>query len=1209
MARSRSIRCAIALSVATTSILVLGSKLRAEEDLPAAQVEYFEAKIRPVLVKHCYECHSSQSKPLKGGLSLETREATRRGGDSGPAVTPKEIDDSLLISAIRYDDFEMPPKGKLPAAVIGDFERWVEMGAVDPRDGSVAVRKTSIDYQAGLKFWSFRPVVAPPRPGVKDVSWPRNGVDYFVLARLEAAGLTPSVAADRRGLIRRAYFSVIGLPPTPAEVRSFLDDSSEQAFTAVVDRLLDSPHYGERWGRHWLDVARYGEDQAHTFKARRYPLGYRYRDWVVQALNDDMPYDRFLTYQIAADLTDDSDKHEHLPALGLFAMGPVYYQDNGEKAKALADEWDDRIDTLMRGVLGLTAACARCHDHKYDPISMTDYYALAGVFAASQYQERPIVGADVLARKQRAAQDQKNSELAVNRYLAEQAKQLRPQLADRIPDLAVAAWKYQQRTAGEKDKKKRGKIQAEIAMSDGVSATLITRWANHLFAKPSARKPQPHLAPWREWLGKFETAYKDPQQRREAALTDATTAQVRAWAASLRDQLAELEPRRSALFAQYGANAAFVGKADRATVSAGWIPLGNLFDDGKQTSLEAALVSDKNFATAGSDDLGVQRVVQGWGESAEIAPGVHFNFAKLGSDGSQHGSVVNDGWGSGSLSTKGRTNRSGKRDEQGVGMHANALITFDLDEIRRAGLLPQDQRFVFRVDRAGLNDDVFGSASPSAHMAVLFSKPHSKENVFDAVISGFVNGAPLTVEENDKVYYFGGQVPPPLKADGKFVKFDVKAPADAKFVTLVATGAGGPDDNPINSDHTVFSGARLELDPLPTAKDAKLAGDGPASSNEQDQQAAVLLSTFFYDEGLLGAPAKEAEPFLAAEAKQQLAALRKLLADKKKAHDDIDIPKAHALIEGKSSDLSVYLQGDPTKQGDVAPRSLPAIFTHGERTAFKTDGSGRRDLAAGIASVENPLTSRVIVNRIWQGHFGHGLVRTPSNFGSLGERPTHPQLLDYLAKLLIDSDWSLKAVHREILLSATFEQASTHREDLAERDPDNRLLWRMNRRRLEVEPWRDAMLAVSGTLDREFGGPSQNLEDVNNRRRTVYGFVSRHRLNELLRLFDFPDPNITSDQRSVTTVPLQQLFVLNSKFMENQARALVERLKETADDEERIERAFGLLYARSPSSAEVTIGLDFLTVSAESKQEGDRLTPWEQYALVLLGSNEFAFVD
>ena len=365
------------------------------EKLSSEQLEFFEAKIRPVLVKHCYECHSSSSQPAKGGLSLETREAMRRGGDSGPAVVPGELDESLIISAIRYDDFEMPPKGKLAGSVIKDFERWVEMGAPDPRVGEpVVAAAESIDYEAAAKFWAFQSPRKSTPPVTQNVTWARNEIDQFVLARLESNGIAPSRPASKRALIRRAYFGVIGLPPTPEEVEAFVKDESDDAYRKVVERLLQSKHYGERWGRHWLDVARYGEDQAHTFKARRYPLGYRYRDWVVQSLNDDLPYNKFLTYQIAADLVDEPDQHKRLPALGVFALGPVYYQDNGEKAKALADEWDDRVDTLMRGVLGLTAACARCHDHKYDPISMEDYYGLAGIFASSQYQERPIVSAD-----------------------------------------------------------------------------------------------------------------------------------------------------------------------------------------------------------------------------------------------------------------------------------------------------------------------------------------------------------------------------------------------------------------------------------------------------------------------------------------------------------------------------------------------------------------------------------------------------------------------------------------------------------------------------------------------------------------------------------------------------------------------------------------------------------------------------------------------
>ncbi|MDE0737514.1 MAG: DUF1553 domain-containing protein, partial [Pirellulaceae bacterium] len=360
--------------------------------------------------------------------------------------------------------------------------------------------------------------------------------------------------------------------------------------------------------------------------------------------------------------------------------------------------------------------------------------------------------------------------------------------------------------------------------------------------------------------------------------------------------------------------------------------------------------------------------------------------------------------------------------------------------------------------------------------------------------------------------------------------------------------------------------------------------------------------------GLLALPVAEITPHLPDQSSQQLKSLQEGHADLKKKAAAISIPLAHALRDGKPHDIKIYLQGDPAKQSSLAPRSMPAIFTGGKKAPFKTQGSGRLELARALTSDQNPLTARVMVNRVWALHFGRGLVRTTSNFGELGSRPSHPQLLDYLATRFTGNGWSLKQLHRDIMLSATYQQASTYRADQAHIDGDNQWLWRMNRRRLEIESWRDSMLYVSGELDGTVGGPSLQLSDQKNRRRTLYGFVSRHRLDELLRLFDFPDPNITSASRVVTTVPLQQLFVLNSEFMAQRARALAARIeKEASQDEDgRIQHAFQLLYQRPPSEADLELARQFLKATAEEKGS---LTPWQQYAMVLLAANEFMYVD
>ena len=411
---------------AVLAFLALAAGRAAAAEFSAADVDFFEAKVRPLLDANCFSCHANGKE--RGGLSLASRESLLKGGDSGrPAVVPGDPDHSPLIVAVRYnDDVKMPKKYRLKDDEIAVLAAWVRRGAPWPAaSGGPAIRTAGdVIRPEDRRFWSFRPVADPPAPAVKDPGWCKQSLDRFILAKQEEKGLHPVGPADKRTLIRRATFDLIGLPPTPEEVDAFLADDAPDAFARVVDRLLASPHYGERWARHWLDVARYGEDQAHTFQARLYPYGYRYRDWVIQAFNDDMPYDRFVTEQIAGDLLKTGDPTDRLPALGFFALGPHYYMDAGEVKAAEAAELDDRVDVLGRGFLGLTVACARCHDHKFDPITSQDYYALAGVFKSSRYVETPLAPADVVEKFNQAQEKIKRQEAKVKEFLDAEAKKL-----------------------------------------------------------------------------------------------------------------------------------------------------------------------------------------------------------------------------------------------------------------------------------------------------------------------------------------------------------------------------------------------------------------------------------------------------------------------------------------------------------------------------------------------------------------------------------------------------------------------------------------------------------------------------------------------------------------------------------------------------------------------------------------------------------------
>jgi len=770
---------------ASRTFLVIAALCSAEPafaQAPAAvDVAFFESKVRPILVNRCHECHSAKAKKIKGKLLLDSQTAILKGGVTGPAAVVGEPDKSLLIHAVRYakEDLQMPPKAKLPASEIAILEEWIRRGVVYPGPAVALPNETGIDWTKGKTFWSFQPPKSMPLPSVRDRTWPITRIDSFLLADLEKRLLSPTKAADRRTLIRRATFDLIGLPPTPEEIDSFVNDKNPDAYVRLIDRLLASPQYGERWGRYWLDLARYC-DIAEPW-AEGKGQSWVYRDWVVHAINDDMPYDRFVQMQLAADLMPNAQPKDRA-ALGLLGLSPQYWKelllDKDVIKGVVAEEWEERIGAVTSTFLGLTAACARCHDHKFDPISMQDYYALAGVFASVRHTDIAL-----------------------------------------LPDTEARA---------------------------------------------------------------VEEAWK------------------------------KIEPLQNRL---------------------------------RKIAKSSVAVEKK--------------------EAAEL--------------------------------------------------------TAKIAAIKKA--------------------------TPN-------------------------------------------------------------------FETPTARGV-------IESSLHVLA-------------------DGP---------------------------------------------------HKTKLEYRVGVPQ----------DVAVQKRGVPSSLGPIVPRRFLTVLSDDKTKPF-TQGSGRLELARAIVNEGAPLSARVIVNRVWKQYFGAGIVETPSDFGMQGARPTHPEMLDDLTAGFIQNGWSLKWLHRKIMRSAAYQQASAFDAKKNAIDPDNKWLWRMSRRRLDVEAWRDAMLAATGTLDATRGGPPVDLADVKNHRRTLYGTVKRRELHDMLRLFDFPDPIIHSAARLPTTTPLQQLFTLNSPFMQQQSAALVKRLAMEADDEAKVRRAYMLLYGRPATEAQVRLARAFLGQPSSD-------ATWGQYAHVLLGSNEFMFVD
>ncbi|MDQ3814014.1 MAG: PSD1 and planctomycete cytochrome C domain-containing protein [Armatimonadota bacterium] len=780
----------------TTAAKTVAAHEKMAEKLDPQVVEFFETKVRPVLASNCFTCHGPEKQ--RAGLRLDTKAGVLKGSDAGPIIVNNDPTKSPLIQAIQHTGAVKMPLGgaKLKPHEIEALTEWVKMGVPWPGaevSQAALTAAQSGDYvitDAQRGFWSFQPVRNYAPPQTKNGAWATSPIDKFILAKLEARGLKPNKAVDRRTLIRRATYDLTGLPPTPSEVDDFVQDKAPDAFAKVVDRLLASPQYGERWGRHWLDIARYADTKGYVFQEdRNYPHAYNYRDWVIKAFNEDLPYDQFIMQQLAADRLELGEKREALAALGFLTVGRRFLN-------AQPDIIDDRIDVTMRGFQGLSVSCARCHDHKFDPIPTKDYYSLYGVFA------------------------------------------------------------------------------------------------NSVEPPPAPISPKEISDPWAAHDQKVREAQAEQEKL-------------------IREQVTMLRERH-------------------------------------------------------------------------------------------------------------------KKDE------------------------------------------------------------------------------PL---------------PDPVKNALQKVK-------------------------------------------------------------EKDLPKGEMLAKM--------------EPAFETEAREELKSLNESLATLRKSYPpapELAMTLADKPQPGKSF---VFRRGNPRTPGDEVPRRFLAVLSAGERPVW-TQGSGRLELARAIASKDNPMTARVMANRIWQHHFGAGLVRTPSDFGKQGEPPTHPELLDYLARRFMDGGWSIKKMHRLIMLSSAYQQSSDYDAKNFTADPENRLIWRMNRRRLELEALRDSILVAARQLDPKVGGPSVELwKSPYTTRRTVYGFIERQNLPGIFRTFDFASPDSTNSQRFRTTVPQQALFLMNNDFVVKQARHIVSRpdLQSRADDESRIRYLYYILFGRAPDAEEMALGLDYLKEAAAPSTPQHKEVVW-----------------
>ncbi|MDA1014763.1 MAG: DUF1553 domain-containing protein [Planctomycetota bacterium] len=943
-------------------VLLIGST-QADDQAPetaasADGIAFFEKKIRPVLIEHCYGCHSqtaTSANKLRGGLLLDSRAGVLKGGESGPVLIPGKPAESLMLDSLKYDGLEMPPKGKLPAAIVADFEKWIALGAPDPRIGKV-ITTAGIDMEAGRNHWSYRPLKRPPIPQTRLTA--DSPIDAFLLARLASHELQQNAVADREVLVRRLYFDLTGLPPTPDQIAEFVNDTAPDAYIRLVDRLMASPRFGERWGRQWLDVVRYAESI--TLRGFVFPEAWRYRDYVIDAFNADRPFDRFVREQIAGDLLPAEsleERQRNLIATTFLTMGNNNLEDQ-DKGKLRMDVVDEQLETIGRGFLAQTIGCARCHDHKFDPIPTSDYYALAGIL--------------------------RNTKTLIHANVSKWIELPLPMEADRELEFK--------------------KYETEVALIQGRIKQLKAKVKG---GKPSAASPLP--------LDQVPGVVVDDAQAR---LT------------------------------------------------------------------------------------GVWNVSQ-------------FTKTYVG---------------------------SGYRHDSGQPKGENTAVF--------APMLAADGEYEVRF-----------AYTPGTNRSP---------------------AVPITVnsEAGEKTVTVNQRNSPPI--DDRFISLGTYRFKQADKPTVTVTNTGTTDV--VIIDAVQFLPIELAK-AKPTTK--KPTGKKP-SAKVSDKSDAIR--------------------------KQELQQLEKEL--KALTQQAPSRPMCMSVQEeDKIEDVKIHIRGNVHNLGPLAPRGFLQVADFESHPTLSSKQSGRRELGDWIADRRNPLTSRVLANRLWLWLFGSGLVRTPDNFGTTGQTPSHPELLDYLASRLLEQDWSVKNVLREIVLSRAYRLSSGPNPRGLVVDPENRLLWRMNRRRLTAENLLDSMLAINGQLKSEFGGSMIRANTSNDydyshagNRRAVYWPVFRNSLPDIFDVFDFANPSMVVGRRDISNSAPQALFMMNNPWVLEQAQFAANKFlgDRQLDDHQRLHTVFLATLGRHPSPNELAATLAF--VESSEQDDAQLRLKWAQVIQTLFASMDFRYI-
>jgi cytochrome c553 len=1067
---------------------------------------FFENKIRPVLAARCFKCHNSDVQ--EGELRLDRRDLLLRGGRSGKVVLPGDPRGSLLVRLIRRvdRDLKMPPDdgAKLTEAEVNDFIAWIKMGAPFPGGASADEAAPSrLALDEARKFWSFQALRAEVPKQADGMPAAANEIDRFVQARLQVAGMKPSPVADKRTLLRRATYDLTGLPPTPDEIAAFLADESPDAFAQAVERLLASPQYGMHWGRHWLDVARYGDTRwVAAGEDKRWPFAYSYRDWVIQALNDDMPYDRFVTLQLAADQTPDA-RPSDLAALGFLTVGRWF-------TGKLPDVIDDQIDVVTRGLLGLSVQCARCHDHKFDPISAQDYYSLYGLFAAARM---PVDGSGLIASLPAVAPPPLDDEAA------NQAARLRAEVddfvnrrLDRLREDFRSRDKLLQYLAPAQSllSKKDDEIRA-FAKSQAVDELLLLRWVRYLKRTNSPTTPHPIFAPWHALmaLSPGDFAAKAP-----GVLDKMPTAKLnRHVVAALKptpQSPAELIDRYVDLFVKYDAAK----------------PHGD-----------------------GADEQ-VRQVLRGVEGPPQLSVNELVNY-------------LTDAEKAVLLERK-----------QAVTAHAATMperVDLYLSYRRDAEPVLTDLRDFLQQRSEAAEASLRSAEKIAACLLLVQQMDDLSESQFLSTIKGKQLSVPLVERWAEYLRRAADRDDDVL---GPWFVF--AAGADQDFAD---EGAAQLNERAKQATRNGVVLAALASPPSSRADAARIFAEllaRHARSEPFDEAAAEAIRRLAVgDDSPLRYDPRDLVDFLSQNDLDDLKNKERKLV--RLGLDSLGTPARAMVVQESARGYAqrVFIRGNPNVPGERAHGGYISVLSRDGAERFSA-GRGRYELAQRIVDDRSPTAARVIVNRVWQWHFGSGLVPTPSDFGARGLPPSHPELLDWLAQTFIADGWSLKNLHRRILASTVWRQSSADVPRYRELDPDNRLLWRANRHRLSFEELRDSLLAAAGRLDATLGGRPIDLTKNSARRRTAYGTVDRVTLPGFYRYFDFPGSDAHTPDRQETIVAQQALYLMNNGFVMEQATAAANRTNDIDDAARRIEALYHIVFGRPATADEQALGLAFV---------------------------------